>query len=82
MPRTRQHFGPRASSLLERPPLGADQFRLRLVFLTGLAMSLFILLIAFLDDNQLVTAVCGAIALIFFVLLLRLPDRRRRPLVF
>jgi hypothetical protein len=65
------------AALLGEPP-SALVSSLRMLFLTGLAISLFILLISFLDDNQLVTGFCGAIALIFFLLLLRLPDRKRR----
>ncbi len=68
---------PDPAALLGEPP-SAMVSSLRMVFLTGLAISLFILLISFLDDNQVVTGICGGIALIFFLLLLRLPDRKRR----
>jgi hypothetical protein len=50
---------------------------LRLIFLTGVAMSLFLLLIAYLDDNQLATGIFGSLALVFFLLLLRVPTRRK-----
>jgi hypothetical protein len=68
---------PDTSALLGEPP-SALVSSVRLVFLTGLVISLFILLISFLDDNQIVAGFSGAFAFIFFLLLLRLPDRRRR----
>jgi hypothetical protein len=67
---------PSTAALIGEPP-SALVSSLRLLFLTGLAISLFILLISFLDENQIVTASSGVIALIFFLLLLRLPGRRR-----
>jgi hypothetical protein len=51
---------------------------LRMIFLTGLVMSLFLLLIAYLDQNQRATGIFGSLAFIFFLLLLRMPGRRRR----
>jgi hypothetical protein len=67
---------PSAAALIGEPP-SALVSSLRLLFLTGLAISLFILLISFLDDNQIVTGTSSVLALIFFLLLLRLPGRRR-----
>ena len=49
---------PDPSALLGEPPSPMVS-ALRLVFLTGLVMSLFILLIAILDDNQLATSIFG-----------------------
>ena len=51
---------------------------LRLVFVTGLVISLFLLLIAYLDENTTITSVAGSLSLVFFLLLLRIPARRRR----
>ena len=50
---------PDPAALIGEPP-SALVSSLRMVFLTGLVISLFILLISFLDDNQLVTGFCGA----------------------
>jgi hypothetical protein len=51
---------------------------LRLVFITGLVTSLFLLLIAFVDQNTRATYIFGALSVVFFVLMLRMPARRRR----
>ena len=51
---------------------------LRLVFLAGLVVSLFLLLIFYLDQRQELTGVFGMLAIIFFVLLIRTPKRRVR----
>jgi hypothetical protein len=51
---------------------------LRLVFITGLVTSLFLLLIAYLDENQGATYIFGPLAVFFFFLLIRMPARRRR----
>jgi hypothetical protein len=51
---------------------------LRMIFLTGLVMSLFLLLIAYLDQNQRAAGIFGSLSVIFFLLLLRMPGRRRR----
>jgi hypothetical protein len=51
---------------------------LRMIFLTGLVMSLFLLLIAYLDQNQRATGIFGSLSVIFLVLLLRMPGHRRR----
>ena len=69
--------GPETTALIAPPPSPMVGV-LRMVFLTGLVMSLFILLIAYLDDNQRATTIFGALAIIFFLLLLRLPGRRTR----
>ncbi len=50
---------------------------LRMIFLTGLVMSLFLLLIAYLDENRRAAGIFGSLSVIFFVLLLRMPGRRR-----
>lgn len=69
--------GPEATALIA-PPASPLVGVLRMVFLTGLVMSLFILLIAYLDDNQRATLIFGVLAIIFFLLLLRLPGRKGR----
>jgi hypothetical protein len=48
----------------------------RLIFKTGLILSLALLLISYLDQNSRNTAIFGALAVIFFLLLLRLPKKR------
>lgn len=68
---------PEAADLLGEPPSTVVS-SLRLAFVTGLVISLFILLVSFIDENQVVTGFASAFALIFFLLLLRLPGRRRR----
>lgn len=50
---------------------------LRLVFLSGVVTSLFLLLIAYLDQNLRASFIFGCLAVVFFVFLLRLPSRRR-----
>jgi hypothetical protein len=67
---------PTASDLIGPPPSSTTS-SLRLLYLTGLVISLFILLVSFLDDNQIVTGSSATMALVFFLLLLRLPGRRR-----
>ncbi len=51
---------------------------MRMIFLGGLVVSLFLLLIFYLDENPQFTGVFGATAIIFFVLLVRAPSRRSR----
>jgi hypothetical protein len=51
---------------------------LRLVFVSGLVTSLFLLLIAFVDENRRASYIFGGLAIVFFLLLLRMPSRRRR----
>jgi len=55
------------------PVIGAA----RLIFKTGFILSLALLLISYLDQNSRYTAIFGALAVIFFFLLLRLPRKRR-----
>jgi hypothetical protein len=49
----------------------------RLIFKTGFILSLALLLISYLDQKSTNTAIFGALAVVFFLLLLRLPKRRR-----
>jgi hypothetical protein len=49
----------------------------RLVLTTGLALSLFMGLVAYLDSNTVNMAIFGFLSLIFFVMLLRNRTRRR-----
>ncbi len=51
---------------------------LRLVFITGLVTSLFLLLIAFVDENRRASYIFGGLSVVFLLLLLRLPSRRGR----
>lgn len=60
------------------PPASPVLGTLRLVFLSGLLMSLFVLLIAYLDDNQVAMSIFGGLAFLFFLLIFRIPARRRR----
>ncbi len=65
-------------SALIGPPPSTIVSVLRMIFLTGLVMSLFLLLIAYLDGNQRAAGIFGSLAVVFFLLLLRMPGRRRR----
>lgn len=49
----------------------------RLIFKTGLILSLALLLIFYLDQNSTNATIFGALAVIFFLLLLRFPKKRR-----
>jgi hypothetical protein len=49
---------------------------LRLIFMTGLILSLFLLLIAYMDQNKQTTAIFGFLSIAFFLLLIRTPTRR------
>jgi hypothetical protein len=69
--------GPDPATLIG-PPTSPVLGALRLVFVTGLVISLFLLLIAYLDENTAITSVAGSLSLVFFLLLLRVPSRRRR----
>jgi hypothetical protein len=51
---------------------------LRLIFLTGLILSLFLLLVFYMEQNKQTTAIFGFLSIIFFFLLLRTPAVRRR----
>ena len=48
----------------------------RLIFITGFTLSLFLLLIAFVDQNKQTTAIFGFLSIAFFLLLLRTPRNR------
>ena len=50
----------------------------RLIFLTGLILSLFLLLVFYMEQNQQATAIFGFLAIAFFFLLLRTPPSARR----
>ncbi len=65
--------------VIEAPPSTLVN-TLRLVFISGLVTSLFLLLIAYIDQNQRASFIFGSLAVVFFVVLLRMPSRRgRRP---
>jgi hypothetical protein len=49
----------------------------RLIFKTGFFLSLALLLISYLDQRSMNTVIFGALAVIFFLLLLRFPSKRR-----
>jgi hypothetical protein len=49
-----------------------------MIFLTGLILSLFLLLVFYMDQNKQTTAIFGFLSLIFFFLLLRTTPVRRR----
>ena len=51
---------------------------LRLIFLTGLILSLFLLLVFYMEQNKQTTAIFGFLSIIFFFLLLRTPPVRRQ----
>ena len=59
---------------LAEPPSHTNP--LRLIFLTGLTLSVFLLLIAYIDQNRQTTAIFGFLSIVFFVLLLRTPRNR------
>jgi hypothetical protein len=64
------------SSVIAEPPSTLAN-TLRLVFISGLVTSLFLLLIAFIDENHRAGYIFGALSVVFFLLLLRMPARRR-----
>ena len=49
---------------------------LRVFFVVGFFVSLFLVLLFYLDQNQQLTGIFGGLAFIFFLLLLRGPSRR------
>ena len=51
---------------------------LRVFFLVGLVISLFLLLLFYLDQNQEMTGLFGGLSFIFFLLLIRGPGRRSK----
>jgi hypothetical protein len=53
----------------------------RLIVSTGLFMSAFLLLVAWLDRSSHSLAIFGSLTVIFFILLLRIPRDRRAPAV-
>ncbi len=59
------------------PPTSPVITSLRLFFGIGLVVSLFLLLISYLDDNSQVLGIAGSTAVIFFLLLIRVSGRRR-----
>jgi hypothetical protein len=48
----------------------------RLIVSTGLIVSLFLLLVAYLDRSSQSSAIFGFLTILFFLLLLRLPKQR------
>jgi hypothetical protein len=70
---------PEGSSASDRPLLGgvsSPVSALRLIFVTGFVLSLFLLLIAYMDQNKQTTAIFGFLSIAFFLLLLRTPKHR------
>jgi hypothetical protein len=50
----------------------------RLIFTTGMVVSLILALLAFLDLRPMTTGIFGFLAIVFFLLLLRTPRPKRR----
>ena len=69
-----------ASPALDPAPLTVSSpvSALRLIFLTGLILSLFLLLVFYMEQNKQATAIFGFLAIAFFFLLLRTPPSARR----
>jgi hypothetical protein len=65
------------SPIIETAPSTAFS-GLQLVFITGLVISLFLLLIFYLDQKQELIGIFGTLAIIFFLLTLRGSGRSRR----
>jgi hypothetical protein len=62
-----------SASLAPRPsPSNAS----RVIVSTGLIVSIFLLLVAYLDRSSQSSAIFGFLTVLFFLLLLRLPRRR------
>jgi hypothetical protein len=55
-----------------QPPSSAS----RVIVSTGLIVSIFLLLVAYLDRSSQSSAIFGFLTVLFFLLLLRLPRRR------
>jgi hypothetical protein len=73
-------LGSNPSSFLQIPgPSSPVIGPARLIFKTGLILSLALLLISYLDQKSTNATIFGALAVIFFLLLLRLPKKRRLP---
>jgi len=73
---------PKLGSALERvwvPASSSPTSPLRLIFLTGLTLSLFLLLVAYIDQKKQTTAIFGFLSIVFFLLLLRTPRSRAAP---
>jgi hypothetical protein len=66
----------RSRLLAASPSRGLGAFRVVVAVL--LVVSLFLLLLFYLDQNQQLTGIFGALSFIFFLLLLRNPTRRSR----
>ena len=65
-------FAPSASFAPRPSPSNAS----RVIVSTGLVVSLFLLLVAYLDRSSQSSAIFGFLTVLFFLLLLRLPRRR------
>jgi hypothetical protein len=61
------------------PATSSPTSPLRLIFLTGLTLSLFLLLVAYIDQKKQTTAIFGFLSIVFFLLLLRTPRNRAVP---
>ncbi len=66
----------RAQVILTSPSGGFGP--LRVFFVIGFVVSLFLLLLFYLDQNSQFTGIFGALSFIFFLLMLRSPRRRSR----
>jgi hypothetical protein len=58
------------------PRRSAPSSATRLIVSTGLIVSLFLLLVAYLDRSSQSSAIFGFLTVLFFLLLLRLPKNR------
>jgi hypothetical protein len=68
--------GPEKPPIIESSP-SAGLGPLRLTFIAGLVISLFLLLVFYLDQKQELIGIFGTLAIIFFLLVLRNPSRHR-----
>ena len=64
--------GVATTALARRAPSSAS----KLIVLTGLVVSVFLLLVAYVDRSSQSSAVFGFLTILFFLLLLRLPRGR------
>jgi hypothetical protein len=69
--------GPGGSDRTPRAGSSSPVSALRLIFMTGLILSLFLLLIAYMDQNTQTTAIFGFLSIAFFLLFVRTPARNR-----
>ena len=60
----------------ERAGSSSPTSPVRLIFMTGFILSLFLLLIGFLEQNQQTTVIFGFLSIAFFLLLIRTPWNR------